>query len=201
MAVIKKEDLIVLYSELDNLKIDKKKLQAGFVELKLKSNKLEKQTKRSKIIIIILIVAFIISLFFLFFNYTKSKTFQENTAENQLVLLESIKKLSSLQFSNVFTGSESTNPEVIYSVQLGVYRKAEIKFNHKENTNFRVIEAVSGSEYPTGTFLSYKTATTFKNQIKKIGLRDALRVTHNKNQERINIKEALVLGNQKKYFK
>ena len=49
MPIIKEEDLLALYSELDSLKGDKEKLQTGFVDLKIKSNKVEKQLRRSKV--------------------------------------------------------------------------------------------------------------------------------------------------------
>ena len=193
MPVIKQEDLVELYSELDTLKVDKEKLQKGFVALKLKSNKIEKKHKRNRIAIILLLIALISSLFFLYFNYTKSKLVIKNNQEKQLVLLDSIQKLTPLI-------SNKNNAAVVYSIQLGVFKELDIEFNDKENTNFKEIETDNGNIYQLGVFTSYKTATTFKNEIKKIGLKDVFLVPYNKAEERIDIKEALVLSNEEEFI-
>lgn len=194
MAVIKEEDLVELYSELDTLKIDKEKLQAGFVDLKIKSNKIEKQNKRSKIILIVAAILLFASLAFLYFNNNKSKAEFKKTEEKQLTLLDSIQKLS--QFV-----PNKNKAEVVYTIQLGVFKDLNVEFNNEENTNFNEVETENGNVYQIGTFTSYKTATNFKEEIRKIGLKDVFLVPYNKDKERIDIKEALILSNEEEFIK
>lgn len=194
MAVIKEEDLVELYSELDTLKIDKEKLQAGFVDLKIKSNKIEKQNKRSKIILIIAAILLFASLAFLYFNNNKSKAEFKKTEEKQLTLLDSIQKLS--QFV-----PNKNKAAVVYTIQLGVFKDLNVEFNNEENTNFNEVETENGNVYQIGTFTSYKTATNFKEEIRKIGLKDVFLVPYNKDKERIDIKEALILSNEEEFIK
>lgn len=194
MAVIKEEDLVELYSELDTLKIDKEKLQAGFVDLKIKSNKIEKQNKRSKIILIVAAILLFVSLAFLYFNNNKSKAEFKKTEEKQLTLLDSIQKLS--QFV-----PNKNKAEVVYTIQLGVFKDLNVEFNNEENTNFNEVETENGNVYQIGTFTSYKTATNFKEEIRKIGLKDVFLVPYNKDKERIDIKEALILSNEEEFIK
>lgn len=194
MAVIKEEDLVELYSELDTLKIDKEKLQAGFVDLKIKSNKIEKQNKRSKIILIVAAILLFVSLAFLYFNNNKSKAEFKKTEEKQLTLLDSIQKLS--QFV-----PNKNKAAVVYTIQLGVFKDLNVEFNNEENTNFNEVETENGNVYQIGTFTSYKTATNFKEEIRKIGLKDVFLVPYNKDKERIDIKEALILSNEEEFIK
>lgn len=194
MAVIKEEDLVELYSELDTLKIDKEKLQAGFVDLKIKSNKIEKQNKRSNIILIIAAILLFASLAFLYFNNNKSKAEFKKTEEKQLTLLDSIQKLS--QFV-----PNKNKAAVVYTIQLGVFKDLNVEFNNEENTNFNEVETENGNVYQIGTFTSYKTATNFKEEIRKIGLKDVFLVPYNKDKERIDIKEALILSNEEEFIK
>lgn len=201
MPVIKEEDLLGLYSELEKLKGDNERLQTGYVNLKLKTNKVEKQKKVNRIIFILAIIAFLISLFFLYYNYTKSQSFKKETQsiikktqDRQLVLLDSIQKLSSLT-------PNKNNANVIYSIQLGIFKNLDVEIQKNENLNFKEIETENGRVYQIGTFLTYKTATAFKEEIKKIGLNDAFLVPYNKNKERIDIKQALALSNEEEYIK
>ncbi|ARV06324.1 hypothetical protein BTO04_06245 [Polaribacter sp. SA4-10] len=72
MPVIKEQDLGELYSELDSLKVEKENLQAGFIDLKMKSTKIEKQNKRNIILLIIAAILLVGLFVFLYFNYEKN---------------------------------------------------------------------------------------------------------------------------------
>ena len=194
MPVIKEEDLLGLYSELERLKGDNEKLQTGYVNLKLKTNKVEKQKKVNRLIFILALIAFLTSLFFLYNNYTKSQSYKQVAENKRLVLLDSIQKLSSFV-------PNKNDAAVIYSIQLGIYKNIDVDIQSQENLNFKEIETENGRVYQIGTFLTYKTATAFKNEIKKIGLNDAFLVPYNKDKERIDIKQALALSNEEEYIK
>ena len=198
MPVIKEEDLLKLYSDLEQFKVDNQKLEEGFVGLKLKCNKVMKERKRNIIILILLLIALLTSLLFLYFNYSKSNLAIKKTAEKELFLLDSIQKLSISIPNNNNNNSEA---EVVYSIQLGVFKNLDIDFNNNENTNFKEVLTDNGNAYQLANFLSYEKATEFKNEIIKIGLKDVFLVPYNKNTERINIKEALVLSKEEQFIK
>ncbi|MBU3013027.1 hypothetical protein KO506_16560 [Polaribacter vadi] len=197
MPIIKEEVLNELYSELDKLKIDKEKLQAGFVDLKLKSNQEKKANRRN---IIILIIAIIILVFLSIFLYSKHSNAQSvlETKEQKIVTL--LNRINSEPKSSVLK-SAVINPDVIYTIQLGVFEKLDLDISTKENFSFKEIENKNKRIYQLGVFSSYTTATLFKEEIKKIGLDDAFIVPYNKESNRIDIKKALVLSNEEFYIK
>ena len=91
--------------------------------------------------------------------------------------------------------------EAVYSIQLGIYKDLDIKLTPQEAVNFTEVKTDYGSAYQIGSFLSYKTATEFKNQLIRIGLNDVFIVAYNKKKERIPINEALVLSNEEALLK
>ncbi|WP_299064112.1 hypothetical protein [uncultured Polaribacter sp.] len=193
MSIIKEEDLLKLYKEVDKLKIDNRNLQKGFVNLKLKSNKIINDKKRNTNIFIVLLILFILSLIFLFCSYSNSKLAAKEAAQKELVLLDSIQKITTtLPFKN--------NADVVYSIQLGVFKNFDIDFDNNENTNFKEVITENGNAYLIGNFSTYTKATTFKEEIKKLGLKDVFLVPYNKNKERIDIKEALVLSKEEEFI-
>ncbi|QMU63000.1 MAG: hypothetical protein GKR88_01085 [Flavobacteriaceae bacterium] len=194
MPYIKEEDLVKLHSELDQSEKERKKLKKGFIDLKLKSNKAFKQNKNEKWILLLVFIAFIIAIVFLYMNHTETKKQAKKASHQTTLLLDSIQKLSAQD-------PEEIDSDVIYFVQLGVYRNLDLEFDPEQVTNFKELEKDGLKTYLIGSFLTYNTARKFKNEIKKIGLKDAFLVAYNKNKDRIHIKEALVLSNEEEYIK
>lgn len=194
MPVIKEEVLLKLYSELDSLKGDKENLQKGFVDLKVKSNKTEKQKKTNLIGLIAALIVLVAFVVYLYYTYTESELAIKETTQKEVVLLDSIQKLAILIPKN-------SNAEVVYSIQLGIYKNLDINFENKENTNFKKFVTNQGRAYQIGNFSSYKTATIFKEKLKEIGLKDVFLVPYNKKNERIDIKTALFLSNEEEFIK
>ena len=189
MAQIKEDDLVKLYSDLDSLEVQKNELQKGYVALKLKSNKAIKQNRNGKLLLIFLLLLFFGGISFFYTNNLKQNEIRKTAEEQKNVLLDSINRMSAL-ISNKHTA------EVIYSVQLGVYKDLNIQFNEDEAVNFEKEKTDIGNAYQIGSFLSYKTATDFKNNIKKLGLKDVFLVAYNKYKEKIHITEAIVLSSE-----
>lgn len=198
MPIIEEKVLNELYSELDKLKTDKEKLQSGFVDLKLKSNKVKKTNTRNNIIYIIIIILLLCSSIYLYTEHSKSETIIENKEQKISALLDSIKVKPK---STVDLKSTIVNPDVIYTIQLGVFEKLDLDINTKDDFSFKEIENKNKRIYQLGVFSSYTTATLFKEEIKKIGLDDAFIVPYNKESDRIDIKKALVLSNEEFYIK
>ena len=191
MPVIKQEDLVELYSELDTLKVDKEKLQKGFVALKLKSNKIEKKHKRNRIAIILLLIALISSLFFLYFNYTKSKLVIKNNQEKQLVLLDSIQKLTPLI-------SNKNNAAVVYSIQLGVFKKLQTPKQLKGlSPVFYDVLPTGKYQYFYGRFSSLRKAVSIKNGLLLRGFNRASVISKETIIERPSPKSIADVNNQK----
>ena len=193
MPQIKEEDLIKLYSDIDKLEEQRKELQDGYVDLKLKSNKITKRNKRNRWILLLLLILLIGSIAFFYWNDRKTKETIKVTKDKTTVLLDSIQKIST-QIPN------KDIAEVVYSIQLGVFKDLNIKFSQEETLNFSEVKTDNGSAYLIGTFLSYNTATEFKNELKKIGLKDIFLVAYNKDKERVGIREALVLSNEAEFL-
>ena len=194
MPQIKEEDLVKLYSDLEKLEDEKKELQKGYIDLKLKLNKITKQHKNSRWLLLLLFIILITSITYFYTNHVKAKATIEKTKDQKIALLDSIHKISTLI-------PNKNIAEAVYSIQLGVYRGLDIKLTPQEAVNFIEIETDYGSAYLIGSFLSYKTATEFKNQLIRIGLNDVFIVAYNKKKERIPINEALVLSNEEALLK
>ena len=193
MPQIKEEDLIKLYSDIDKLEEQRKELQDGYVDLKLKSNKITKRNKKSRWILFLLLVLFIGSIAFFYWNHLNTTKTIEKTNAQKIALLDSIQKISAkIPNKNI--------AEVIYSIQIGIFKDININFNEEETVNFAEVKTDTGSAYLIGSFLSYKTASEFKNELKKIGLKDIFLVAYDKNKERIGIREALVLSNEEEFL-
>jgi hypothetical protein len=189
MPVIKEQDLLDLYSELESLKVDNDKLHTGFNDLRLNANKREQRDKKTKIIFVFVVIALIISLTFMYFKTSDSKYAIKEVKERNVGLRDSVQKLKQLiPFKK--------NIKVLYSVQLGFFKTLNIDFSEAENLNLKKLETTEGTGYLIGDFLSYRTATTFKNRIKKIGFKDAFLVPYDKDYNVIDIKEALNLSKE-----
>ena len=194
MPQIKEEDLIKLYSDIEKLEDEKKALQKGYIDLKLKLNKINQEHKKSRWILLLLFIILITSITYFYTNHVKAKATIEKTKDQKIALLDSIHKISTLI-------PNKNIAEVVYSIQLGVYKGLDIKLTPQEAVNFTEIKTDYGSAYQIGSFLSYKTATEFKNELKKIELKDVFIVAYNKNKKRIPISEALVLSNEEALLK
>ncbi|APZ47513.1 hypothetical protein BW723_14995 [Polaribacter reichenbachii] len=199
MPLIKEEVLNELYSELDRLKTDKEKLQTGFVDLKLKSNQQKKANRRNIIILIVAIILLVFLSIYLYLQHSNSQSVIETKEQKIVTLLNRINSESKPKTSNL--KSTVINPDVIYTIQLGVFEKLDLDISTKENFSFKEIENKEKRIYQLGVFSSYTTATLFKEEIKKIGLEDAFIVPYNKESDRIDIKKALVLSNEEFYIK
>jgi hypothetical protein len=191
MAEIKEEDLVKLYSEIEVLENQNKELKEGFINLKQNSNKAVKQNKYGKWLLLIILVLF---FGFWYLSYKSKKEIYVTLENQKSVLLDSIYKISNLIPAKF-------NPEVFYSIQLGVYKKLDIQFSTDEVVNFSKNKTDIGNAYQIGAFLRYKTASEFKNEIKKLGLKDAFLIAYNKQKKRIHIREALVLSNEEEFLK
>lgn len=193
MPQIKEEDLIKLYSDIEKLEHEKKALQKGYIDLKLKLNKITQEHKKNRWILLLLSIILIASITYFYTNHIKAKATIEKTKDQKIALLDSIHKISTLI-------PNKNIAEVVYSIQLGIYKGLDIKLTPQEAVNFTEIKTDYGSAYLIGSFLSYKTATEFKNELNRMGLNDVFIVAYNKDKERIDIKEALVLSNEVELF-
>jgi hypothetical protein len=193
MPEIKEEVLVKLYSEIDVLENKNKELKDEFINLKQNSNKVVRQNRNGKLLLLLLLFSLLGAILFFYTNDLKQKEIWKNAEEQKTVLLDSINKISAL-IPNKHTA------EVVYSIQLGVYKDLDIQFNEGEAINFEKVQTNIGNVYQIGSFLSYKTATSFKNDIKKLGLKDVFLVSYNKNKEKINIRKALVLSNEEEFL-
>ena len=194
MPLIKDQYLLDLYTELDQLKSDKENLRTGFIDLRVKTKKIEKDFNTTKIFFILMLLLLVLSWVFMSFKTIEYKDFLRGSNKNRTALIDSIQKLNPLI-------SVKKKPVVSYAVQLGVYKTLDINYNNTEGSNFQKRNTTQGSAYQIGNFTKYRAATIFKNKIKELGLKDAFLVAFNKDFEIIDIKDALVLSNEKELLK
>ena len=196
MPFIKEDDLVNLYSEVDQLTKAKKDLQEGYIALKLKSKENHKKQSKYKIAAIILLLLCLGVILFWFFNYKKSSAVIQEGEARELILKDSIQKLSSkVQESNMNINSN----QLIYLVQIGNYKKIDLFNGSKSVSNFQQIKQKNYNTYLMGGFSTYEEAKKFKNHIRVFGIRDAFIVAY-KDKERIDVREALKLSNETKYL-
>ena len=195
MSLIKEQDLLKLYDELSVLQANKEELQAGFIDLKLSANKKETEYKKDKIFLIALLILFVICSSFFFLRISalsreNSKTVKENT-----FLLDSIKKVQLL------IPTQEDKPLVRYSIQIGFFSNLNIDLKDIKHSEITKVVKEGGTSYQIGTFLTYSKATDFKEEIRKLGIKDAFIVPYDINNKECKIVDALILSNEKQFIK
>lgn len=191
--------IVTLNSELNVLEDKKNQLKSIYADSELKIGSLEKKAKRNKTILPVFIFVLAVVSFLFYLNNAKSKSELNSLKQTNLVLLDSIQKIN-LQPIPPSPVLVNEKPKVLYTLQLGVFKNVDVDFGTVENLNFKEIKTDQGNLYQLGSFTTYKFATVFKNEIKKMGLKDVFLVPYNENEERISIKEALILSNETEFI-
>ena len=96
MPLIKDQYLLDLYIELDQLKIDKENLRTGFIDLRVKTKKIEKDFNTTKIFFILMLLLLVLSWVFMSFKTIEYKDFLRGSNKNRTALIDSIQKLNPL---------------------------------------------------------------------------------------------------------
>jgi len=87
---------------------------------------------------------------------------------------------------------------VMYQVQIGAYKKFRIAMHSDEFGDFT--ERTNGyNKYALGKFSTYADATTFKNDLKSLGFKEAFLVSFY-NNEQIGIRKALELSKEPQFL-
>ena len=198
-----KSKIVGINTDIEILRSEKEQLKSANTKSEGQIKFLKKVSKRNNVIFIILLAAFIGLSFMFFFNAEKYKTELKTAKQNKLSLVDSIQKLNLQSTTNsqlIPLEDEISKPEVIYTLQLGIFKNIEVDFNNEKNLNFKVVKTDEGNIYQLGAFNTYKLATLFKGEIKKMGFKDVFLVPYNKKDERIPIKEALILSNEREFI-
>jgi len=87
---------------------------------------------------------------------------------------------------------------VMYQVQIGAFKHFSIPMHSKE---FKYLTAYSNeyNKYALGKFATYADATTFKNDLKRLGFNEAFLVSFY-NNEQIDIRKALELSGEPQFL-
>jgi len=164
------------------------------------------QLNNKKNWILIALVAVGILCLFLFymarekpFWVTNNKTLEKSGY--QLVKLnETPNKLEALttQETSIDSATIKKYEGVMYQVQIGAYKKFRIAMHSDEFGDFT--ERTNGyNKYALGKFSTYADATTFKNDLKRLGFREAFLVSFY-NNEQIDIRKALELSGEPQFL-
>ena len=87
---------------------------------------------------------------------------------------------------------------VIYQVQIGAYKNFSIAM-HSDEFNDLTENSNGYNKYALGKFSSYSDASTFKNDLKKLGFKKAFLVSFY-NDEQIDIRKALELSGEPQFL-
>jgi len=89
---------------------------------------------------------------------------------------------------------EAGIPGLVFRVQVGAYNQFDMTRYNEYSDNFTGETADNLNKYLMGKFRDYENARAFRDDIRKLGIRDAFVVAYN-DGTRIDIKEALRLQN------
>lgn len=195
MPLIEEEEFIKLCSELEELKEKEEDLKKGYINLKIENTKINNYKKYKNIIIIALFSLIIVMSFYLLKEENVLNTVLEQNTRFE-VLIDSIKKdkkeILELEIQ------EDKEHKIIFAVQIGVFKKNEITLNNsklKRGEIRRVPNATGNIEkYIVGEFYGYQQARIFREEIKKIGIKDAFIVAFYKGKK-VSINKAMKLLN------
>jgi len=129
---------------------------------------------------------------------TTNKTL-EKSGYQLLKLNETPNKLDSITTKQTTTDSSIKKYDgVMYQVQIGAYKKFSIAMHSDEFGDFT--ERTNGyNKYALGKFSTYADATTFKNDLKRLGFNEAFLVSFY-NNEQIDIRKALELSGEPQFL-
>lgn len=205
MPFIEQEQLVKLYNEIEDLSVKKEELRKSFIELKNESNKTSEKLKISNIVASILFLLLLIMSFSLYKSYSKvklakraniillteleevKKTKQDKEAKLEELIQEK-KEVLATEEENMNSVEEKA--DLFYVIQIGAYRK--LKIDASKNLNKGFIRKDSGGLYSyfIGEFVRHKEAENFRNQVVKLGFKDAFIVPYYRNEE-ISLNQAL----------
>lgn len=193
MPFVDEDDLVKLYDEIDELSIKKEELRKGYINLKLKNNKILKYRRRRNVLIFLLLSVVLLLIFLLY----KTKSNLKQSVKKEYVIKKQIDSLKNLH-TNIKVKKIKTNPKLpIYAVQIGVLNSVEFEQDKNISKSIKIVQKPNGSySYIIGEFLNYQYASKFKKQIKNFGIKDAFIVAYYKGK-RIDIKKALTISKEK----
>ncbi|MFV0247418.1 MAG: hypothetical protein ACK5H1_00455 [Tenacibaculum sp.] len=186
MPFIENDNLVKLYEEIDLLSNREKDLKKGYIDLKLENNKIAKQKKTYIYLsLVLMLLLSASSLFFLTqFNKKPKSEFQNGNLQKTIDSI-SVKKNKK---KNI------TNNKVIYAVQIGVFKQLNINNSNNLNKSFKkIINQNQTYTYNIGEFDNYNQAKSFKEQVLKLGIKDAFIVAY-KEGKRMSIERALAIS-------
>ncbi len=202
MPFLRDEELLVLHNNIDNSKTKADEWQEKHQKISTENTGLKRAKKGY---LIALIALGIIFLFLLYtarvkpFLLTNNKTLEKSGY--QLIQLDTTRtETEKLIDSTSYTAPRSIEnyDGVIYQVQIGAFKKFDMAIHSKDFSHFN--EYTNGfNKYALGKFSTYSDATTFKNNLKKIGFKEVFLISFYE-KEQIDIKEALELSNELEFL-
>ncbi len=199
MPNIKQDDLIGFHKEIEKNKEDAKRWEDLYHKRHNEFSNVKKNNNIYGIIVIILSLLLILYVFFSIYNpfWLPEKT-EKLDVNNQVVLKQEYQELMAKadKFDNYV--KEEAYDGVIYRVQIGAFKDFKISLFSDEFSNIGEYKN-SYTRYTLGRFTKYSEATKFKNDLIKLGFKDSF-LTSYKQNEPINIREALVLTNETEFL-
>ncbi|WP_157821917.1 hypothetical protein [Tenacibaculum sp. Bg11-29] len=193
MPLIDDDEFLKMCNELDRLKENEKDLKKGYIDLKLENIKVNNYRKYKSLMILILTITILLLTLYVFKKKSGFTVILEQ--KNQLErLIDSINNNKALITESI--EKEENQNIVIFAVQIGHFKDFNIP---EERTDLKgglrklPKEIYKGGEkYIAGEFYTYNDAKILRDEIRRIGIKDAFIVALYK-EKRIPIRNALKL--------
>ncbi len=178
MSDQKKDKWLKLLGEVEELTYQKEELRKGYIDLVVKKNNITNKSRIKSVVILLLLVV-VVSVAV---SYNKFRENDKNPLEVQKALSTNFDEDSdkeSPEHSNALDDEEDIEvsgetESVVYAVQVGAFRKLNIKNKFNKSSNFKTSKNKDGLNiYSVGEFDNYEAAEEFMKEIKKLGFKDA----------------------------
>lgn len=184
MPFIEENNLVNLHKLIEK---GEKDLDLASEEIKNKTSKLQSVYFFNKILIILAVFLLFGLLYTLYYFYNYNNNVQVVNHETTITKQPEI-------VNTIF--STNINKGLLYSVQIGAFEKFNIKAIEEHKTGVITKSIVNNNyKYAVGNFMHYNEALSLKEDLIKLGFKDAFIVATN-NGKKLSIKEALLLSNE-----
>ncbi|MCG8894453.1 SPOR domain-containing protein [Tenacibaculum finnmarkense] len=200
MPLIDDKEFLKICKELDHLKEKEKDLERGYIDLKLENVKIS-NGKKYRILLIFalgtLVLFLIVNMYYKHDKFT-AINHQKKSLEKLIDSINNVTKLEeSARLKKQKTVALLVKNKIVFTVQIGAFGNLKMPETLTQEGGIRKMANNLGEKtekYIAGAFSTYQNARIFRDEIKKIGIKDGF-VVALRNGKKISISTAVKLSN------
>ncbi|MBE7690554.1 SPOR domain-containing protein [Tenacibaculum piscium] len=201
MPLIDDDEFIKICDELERLKQKEKDLEKGYIDLKLENTKISSH-KKYRVLLIFALIALVLFLIVTMYNKHHKFTIIKQQKISLEKLIDSINNVTKIKETSRLKKEKTVallaKNKIVFTVQIGVFENLKMsEENLRQEGGIRKMPNNLGEKtekYIAGAFSTYENARIFRDEVKKIGIKDGF-VVALRNGKKIPISTAVKLSN------